>query len=88
MKSSFKKLVNLPPFEAIFKNWRANILIELHYIWRGEEKELCGVAMDPALFMKQYLVRFLERREMEGSLPDPGNYRVKFKVGFIHFWGS
>ena len=83
VKSSFKELINLPAFETVSKNWKKNILTEIKFIWKGdkgEDKELCGVAMDPVLFIEQYMARFLKRRELEGSLPEPGHYEAVFKV--------
>ena len=80
IKSSFKELMTLPAFEILSKNWKDDILTEFNFIWKGEDRELCGVAMDPVEFIKQYMVRFLGRREMEGHLPEPGNYQIQLKA--------
>ena len=80
IKSSLKQLVILPPWEALSRNWKAEILTPFKYLWKGEERELCGVAMDPCQFIKQYLSRFLLRRKMEDDLPVPGNYKIKIKA--------
>ena len=82
IKSSFKDHVTLPAWDALFKNWRNKILTEFGYIWKGETRELCGVAMDPVQFIKNYLLRFLSRRKMEGDLPHPGHYKIKIKVSY------
>ena len=79
IKKSLKDHVTLPPFDALSRNWKEEILTEIKYIWR--DGELCGVAMDPCQFIKNYLRRFLLRRRLEGEGPVPGNYKVKFKVG-------
>ena len=73
-------MINLPAFEVVSKNWKENILTEINFIWKGEDKELCGVVMDPLLFIKQYMARFLKRRELEGCLPEPGHYEAVIKV--------
>ena len=86
VKSSFKELMTLPAFEVLSKNWKDDILTEFNFIWKGEDRELCGIAMDPVKFIKQYMVRFLGRREMEGHLPEPGNYQIQLKASlFIAF---
>ena len=55
-------------------------MVEYKFLWKGEPRQLCGVAMDPFKFIPKYLKRFLERRHMEGDLPQAGNYRILMKV--------
>ena len=62
------------------KYWRDKIIPDFSIIWRADPRELCGVLMDPVLFLPLYLARFLERRELEGDLPVPGSYVIELKV--------
>lgn len=71
--------MGLPPFVTLSQNWKGKILTEIKYIWK--DGELCGVTMDPCKFIKNYLLRFLQRRQLEGQCPVPGNYKIKIKVG-------
>ena len=58
------------------KYWRDKIIPDFSIIWRDDPRELCGVLMDPVLFLPLYL----ERRELEGDLPVPGSYVIELKV--------
>ena len=61
--------------------WKSDILSNFHHVWsEGENRELCGIMMDPVTFIPVYLGRFLIRQEMEERLPPPGYYKVEFKV--------
>ena len=58
-------------------------MAEILPLWRDiedQERQLCGVCMDPRKFLPLYLKRFLQRLELEGKLPTAGNYGVEFKV--------
>ena len=84
IKASLKELVTLPAWAAMAQYWKKEIIVEFHYLWKkGEPRQLCGVAMDPAKFIPKYLGRFLERRHMEGDLPPAGNYKIKIKVACV-----
>lgn len=80
IKCSFKDLMILPAWELLSRYWKDEILVKFHPIWKANPRELCGVIMDPAKFIPQYMLRFLERRELEGDLPAPGNYIVEYVV--------
>ena len=80
VKSSLQKLLLLPSWESLVKYWRDKIIPDFSIIWRDDPRELCGVLMDPVLFLPLYLARFLERRELEGDLPVPGSYVIELKV--------
>ena len=61
--------------------WKSEILTEFHAVWREDEtRSFCGVVLDPQFFIPLYLVRLLKRKQLEGSLPEPGHYRVQIKV--------
>ena len=75
-----KDLVTLPPWEKLSRYWKDQILVEILPIFRGGPRELCGVVMDPAKFIPEYVRRYLCRMEMDGILPPPGNYQIDLKV--------
>ena len=78
-----RELVVLPAWEAMSRVWKIEILAEIQPIWRdveGQERQFCGVLMDPRKFLPMYMERFLRRRELDGNLPVAGNYEVEFKV--------
>ena len=78
-----RELVVLPAWEAMSRVWKIEILAEIKPIWRdveGQERQFCGVLMDPRKFLPMYMERFLRRRELDGNLPVAGNYEVEFKV--------
>ena len=84
LKSSLKDLIVLPSWEKMSHFWKLHILADIKSLWRdieGEDRQFCGVCLDPVQFLPLYLKRFLERLNLEGHLPDAGNYRVEFKVG-------
>ena len=76
------KKVGLPAWESMVKYWKSEILPEPNFVWREapNPREICGVVLDPVLFIPMYMRRFLARMEMEGKLPVPGTYSVEFKV--------
>ena len=80
MKSSLKDLITLPSWENLSEYWKAQILAPILPIWKGEPRGLCGVMVDPATFIPQYVRRFLCRMELDGCLPVPGNYKIILKV--------
>jgi hypothetical protein len=77
-----KELVVFPAWEIMSRFWKKDILVEYRFLEKGEPRQVCGVAMDPAKFIPKYLMRFLERRQMEEDLPPAGNYAIKIKVNF------
>ena len=50
------------------------------FLWKGEPRSLCGVIMDPLKFIPLYLMRFVERRDLDGDLTFAGHYKIKIKV--------
>ena len=87
IKSSFKDLVHLLPWESLSRYWKEEILAKFCYVWRkeGQVKALCGILMDPEDFLPKYVRRMLARHDMEGCLPDPGYYQIVFKVHIKSF---
>ena len=76
-----RELVVLPAWEAMSRVWKIEILAEIQPIWRdveGQERQFCGVLMDPRKFLPMYMERFLRRRELDGDLPVAGNYEVEW----------
>ena len=82
MKCSLKDLVILPAWERMSGYWKNNILPEFQSVWKGDPRELCGAVMDPVKFFPIYFERFLVRRDLEGDLPAPGNYKAKMVVSY------
>ena len=76
------KKVELPSWDSMAKYWKSEILSDPHFVRRDapNPREICGVVLDPAIFIPMYMKRFLTRMEMEGKLPVPGTYSVEFKV--------
>ena len=67
------------------KYWKTEILPEVTYLWKNNPREVCGVTVDPVVFLSMYMKRFLYRMNQEGMLPVPGTYSVEFKVFKISF---
>ena len=62
------------------KYWKTEILPELKYLYKDGSREVCGVTVDPVVFLSMYMKRFLYRMDQEGILPVPGTYSIEFKV--------
>ena len=86
MKTSLKDLVTLPSWEELSQYWKKHILSTILPIWKGDPRRLCGVMMDPAEFIPDYIRRFLGRMDLDNSLPAPGYYRIVLKVCSYHLW--
>ena len=56
-------------------------MTEVIKVWKKDPRELCGVLQDPQDFLPRYLLRFLMRRELDGSALAPGVYSILLKVG-------
>ena len=80
IKSSFKEIVYLQPWEKMAENWRKEILTSFHAIYKGDPKIVCGVLLDPMEFLPCYIRRMLLRMKMDGILPEAGLYNIQFKV--------
>ena len=75
-----------PAWETMSHFWKQDILVECRFLEKGEPRQVFRFDMDPAKFIPKYLMRFLERRQMEEDLPPVGNYKIKIKVNFTKMY--
>ena len=67
-------------FEDLSQYWKANILVESLPLFDKDTGGQIGRYLDPKEFIPLHMTRWLQRMEMEGKLPPPGNYHMKGKV--------
>jgi hypothetical protein len=61
-------------------HWKSKIVVEALPIYQRDSNIVTGMYHDPAQFIPNHMVRWLERKEMEGKPLSGGFYKVKFKV--------
>ena len=82
MKTSFSRqeVCKFPPYEDLSRHWKENITVEARPLYEKDTNIVIGMYYDPVLFIPKSMVRWLERRELEGKPLPPGSYDVRFKV--------
>ena len=84
VKTSFSKqeVCKFPPYEDLSKHWKENITVEAMPLYEKDTDIVIGMYYDPVRFIPKNMVRWLERRELEGKPLPPGSYDLRFKVSF------
>ena len=54
--------------------------MEARPLYEKDSDIVIGMYYDPVFFIPKSMVRWLERRELEGKPLPPGSYDVRFKV--------
>ena len=82
LKTSFKTICTLPSYEELSRHWKSEIVVNALPLFQPDSDVVVGMYHYPTEFVPKYMARWLNCMDMEGSLPSPGFYTVKFKVSF------
>jgi len=79
VKASLRKeeVCSFPPYEDLSTHWKEKITVEARPLLEKDADIVIGMHYDPVDFIRKYMLRWLERMELEGILVPPGSYDVR-----------
>ena len=80
LKTSFKTICTFPSHEELSRHWKSEIVVNALPLFQLDSDVVVGMYHDPTEFVPKHMARWLKLMDMEGRLPSPGLYSVKFKV--------
>ena len=82
-KTSFERqeICRFPAWPKLSAHIKQEIIPTIKFVYEeDEEHKLIGVVFHPVHLLKKHMSRFLQRKELEGMLFPPGNYKIVCKV--------
>ena len=78
-------MCSFPPYEDLSTHWKEKITVKAFPLFEKYTDIVIGMHYDPVDFIRKYMLRWLERMELEGTPLPPGSYDVRQKVGLLVF---